>query len=109
MLKGNYTIKVGSLPKFYRWEAGRNSDWSFGWLTGKDNDLICIKPHILTDQAEPTLSIILSPICSNRFLALCAFIMKVSLVRIDPNLSGILIGGDEWKIKRNQMNTEGLG
>ncbi len=75
------------LPRFYRWGGGGVSfSWSFGWRTGKDNDLICIKPQIDTPIAG---EIALSPVCSNRFLAVSAFAMKAILVRIDHNLSGL--------------------
>lgn len=79
-----------NLPRFYRW--GGNSDISFGWRTGRNNDLICIRPRIGIELKEPTLSILLSPICSNRFLALFAFIVKVLLMRIDQNLKRYLEG-----------------
>lgn len=79
-------IQIDS-PHFHRWDKGfLGADWSFGWLTGRNRDLITLKPNIYTELSEPSLSTLLSPICSNRFLAFCAFIMKVLLVRIDQNL-----------------------
>ena len=91
----NSIKKCGRLnfPKFYRWGGGSvRSDWSFGWSTGKNNDLISIKPNINVEIKEPTLSVLLSPICSNRFLALCAFFTKLLLVKIDQNLKKCLEG-----------------
>lgn len=71
------------LPKFYRWGGGPIPYyWSFGWLTGKHNDLVCVKPHIQTEEEE----IALSPVCSNRLVALLAWAAKVILLRTDRNL-----------------------
>lgn len=68
------------IPRFYDW--GEQA-WSFGWETGKDNDLVCVKPNLHTSlQGE----IALSPVCSNRLLAICAFVIKALLIRIDHNL-----------------------
>jgi len=76
-----------SLPKFYRWRGGSLPFcWSFGWETGKDNDLVCIKPHVRTGIEG---KIALSPVCSSRFLAFCGFMMKAILVTIDHNLKGL--------------------
>lgn len=78
-------------PRFYRWGGGPCPyEWSFGWLTGRDNDLICIRSRIGIELKEPALSVLLSPICSGRFLALFAFVVKVLLVRIDLNLKRCL-------------------
>ncbi len=85
---GKYPLKACKLPHFFRW--GSNSDVSFGWQTGQNNDLICLRPRISIELKEPALSVLLSPICSNRFLALFAFIVKVLLVRIDQNLKRCL-------------------
>ncbi len=60
--------------------------WSFGWETGQDNDLVCIKPNVQTPLEG---EIALSPVCSNRFLAFCAFVVKAMLVKIDHNLRGL--------------------
>ena len=72
------------LPRFYRWGGGEvKHTWSFGWLIGRDNDLVCVMPEIETEQnGELTLS----PVCSTRILALLAFISKFFLVRIDYNV-----------------------
>ena len=38
-------------PKFYDWNGHpteKDVVWTFGWLTGRDNDLICIKPNMKT-------------------------------------------------------------
>lgn len=70
------------IPRFYRW----NNNWSFGWETGEDNDLICIKPDI---SIKIEGDIYLSPVCSNRLLAFLAFVLKQILSRIDHNLRGL--------------------
>ena len=45
------------LPKLYRWDNRRSSVWAFGWLVGKDNDLVCVKPNITNEiAAEMSLS-----------------------------------------------------
>ena len=72
------------LPRFYDWGGCEISrTWSFGWLTGKDNDLVCVRPDIHTPIAG---EVALSPICSNLLLAFFAFVIKAILVRIDCNL-----------------------
>jgi len=84
---GKYTLKASKLPKFYRWGGGGLPfTWSFGWVTGLDNDLMCVVPNAQTRLQE---HIALSPICSNRLLALCAFVIKAILVRVDHNLKGL--------------------
>ncbi len=59
--------------------------WSFGWLTGLDNDLVCISPFVRTRTREECF---LSPVCSNRLVALVAMLLKVLLVKLDWNLRG---------------------
>ena len=75
------------MPKFRCWDnpkpVGRH--WAFGWLTGIDRDLICIFPNIQTRVMEHWT---LSPVSSNRFLSLLAFIAKRFLFLIDHNLRG---------------------
>lgn len=73
------------IPRFYSWGGGGvPTTWSFGWWTGKDDDLMCVKSKTSTDtDAE----IALSPICSNRPLALVAFVLKAILIRIDGNIT----------------------
>jgi len=72
--------------KFYRWGGGGvKHRWSFGWLTGIDNDLVCVSPNVRTRAME---YIALSPVCFNRLLALIAFLLKVLLFRLDWNLRG---------------------
>ena len=35
------------LPKFYDWGGGSVPiQWSYGWQTGKNDDLICVKPRV---------------------------------------------------------------
>jgi len=73
------------IPRFYRWGGGGVlTTWSFGWWTGKDGDLLCVKSRASSNiEAE----IALSPVCSNRVLALLAFLLKAILIRIDGNLT----------------------
>ena len=62
---------VAKLPKFLRFGGGSLPyHWAFGWETGRDNALLCVKPNIKTQIGE---QIALSPVCSNRLLAFCAF------------------------------------
>lgn len=78
----NRTIK---LPKFYEWGGGCVPvSWSFGWLTGKDDDLICVLPSITTKE-NGELS--LSPVCRNRLLAVLTFVCKLLILRCDENMS----------------------
>jgi len=73
-----------TLPRYYKWGGGSSqTHWSFGWETGKDGDLICIKPNISSRLAG---EINLSPSCSSRFLAFIAFILKAILEKIDYNM-----------------------
>ena len=73
------------MPRFYRWGGGGVPyTWSFGWWTGKDDDLLCVKSRTSNDtEAE----IALSPVCSNRLLALLAFGLKAILIKIDGNIT----------------------
>jgi len=73
------------IPRFYSWGGGCIPyTWSFGWKTGKDNDLICVRQNILTKTGS---EITLSPVCKNRALAIFAFLLKVLLIRIDKNIT----------------------
>lgn len=72
------------MPRFFKWRGGSISDsWSFGYLTGKDQDLICIKSDT-RDEVEA--EILLSPVCSNRPLAILAFVLKRNLLKLDENM-----------------------
>lgn len=72
------------MPKFYKWDGGPlPSRWSFGWRTGKDNDLACIRRRVETKNEG---DLFLSPVCDNRFLALYAFVIKYLLSRVDHNM-----------------------
>lgn len=90
LIIGNYPLKTcipAKLPRFYYFGGGTVSvSWAFGWETGRDNDLICVKPNVQTRTLE---HITASPICSNRALAFCAFVIKATLIRIDHNLRGL--------------------
>ena len=76
--------RKASLPRFYHFGGGPiRKVWAFGWLTGGDSDLVCVKPNILVGL--PLVELLLSPVCSTRFLSLFGFLLKVLLVRIDRN------------------------
>lgn len=89
------------MPKFYKWEGNSIPDsWSFGYLTGKDHDLICIRPNI-RDKMEAEMA--LSPVSANRLLAISAFMLKRLLLRLDENM-GVrrYFGGNPSKEYDNQ-------
>ena len=75
-----------NLPKLFRWNSGGilGDKWSFGYLTGSDHDLICIKPNI-GDKMEAEIA--LSPVCTTRLLAISAFASKRILLRLDDNMT----------------------
>lgn len=88
-------------PKYYKWPGDRifpKDDWSFGWLTGPDRDLVCIKPNIKTNDFA---RVALSPICSNRFLATVAFCTKRFLAKLDQNITDFETL--EQKIRKGQL------
>lgn len=72
-----------TMPEFMRWGGGDLPwKWSFGWWTGPDGDLLCVISGAKTSsQAE----IALSPVCSNRFLAVLCFLLKCLLLWWDEN------------------------
>jgi len=77
-----------NLPRFYDWGGGGLPIlWSFGWETGKDNDLICVKPKVETALDG---EFALSPVCRSRAMAIFAFIIKSILIRIDDNITYML-------------------
>ena len=78
----NGNMRKTQLPKFYDWGGPRAYSWSFGWATGPDHDLVCIAPNVISEVGA---EVMLSPVCSNRILALTGFLLKVALVRIDRN------------------------
>ena len=73
-------------PRFYRWGGPKAYRWAFGWETGEDGDLVCMRRVALT-KVEGEIA--LSPVCSNRLLAFFAFIMKRILTEVDLNLRGL--------------------
>jgi len=75
------------LPKLYRWDGGQiiPNAYSFGYMTGRDHDLICVKPN-LSDNIEAKIA--LSPVCSTRLLSISAYLLKRLLIQIDQNLRG---------------------
>jgi hypothetical protein len=77
-----------TLPRLYKWDGGPlPSQWSFGWETGEDNDLICVKPCV-NKKLEGELT--LSPVCHGRVAAVFAFLLKVALIRIDTNITYLM-------------------
>ncbi len=74
-----------TIPLFYCWDGGHiiRDAWSFGYMTGQDNDLICVKPN-LSDKMKAEIA--LSPVCSTRLLAISAFWIKRLLIQVDQNL-----------------------
>jgi len=70
-------------PEFMRWGGGEVSrKWSFGWWTGRDKDLLCVVPEV----SEPLLEeLLLSPVCTNRLLAIITFVLKRLLLKFDAN------------------------
>lgn len=74
---------MAMLPRFYCWPGPPYDEWSFGWLTGRDNDLVCVLREV-SDPLEGDLT--LSPVCSNRILAVLAFVAKRFLLAVDRNL-----------------------
>jgi hypothetical protein len=73
-------------PKFFCMRNPENTHWILGWLTGIDKDLICIFPNVQTRVMEHYA---LSPVCSNRLLAIIAFVSRRILFAIDQNLRGL--------------------
>jgi len=59
------------------------NDWSFGIITGPDNDLICVKKAVSNGHAFA----LLSPVCKSRFLAFISFLCKCIAVRWDKNVT----------------------
>jgi hypothetical protein len=73
------------MPKFHPWGDG----WSFGWLTGRDNDLICVT-RLLSESNATQANWVLSPVCGNRLLAFLAFALKATTVILDRNVQAAL-------------------
>lgn len=78
----SYGKGSSTMPEFMRWGGPGTWKWSFGWWTGPDKDLICIIP-----KAETSVwaEIALSPVCSNRVLAVLCFGIKWLLLKFDEN------------------------
>jgi len=83
LLSYHTEFKMTRLPRFYCWPGPPCDRWSFGWLTGRDNDLVCVRQEV-SDPLQGDLA--LSPVCSNRILAVLAFAAKRFLVAVDGNL-----------------------
>ena len=58
--------------------------WCFGWLTGPDSDLICVRPNITSNSYGHVAK---SPSSFNPLCAIFAFAIKRILLRIDDNLN----------------------
>lgn len=74
--------------------------WCVGWLTGRDSDLVCIKPDIV-DQIDGEINV--SPICKSPLIAIWGFILKRLLSNVDKNMIYIkrLIDDNPNKESRN--------
>lgn len=59
-----------------------SDEWVFGWLTGRDSDLVCVKPN-LVDPYKAQMA--LSPASSNLLLAVMGFLLKSAVLVIDRN------------------------
>ena len=73
-------------PKFFCLRNPENTRWILGWMTGIDNDLICIKPNVQNRVMEHYA---LSPVCSSWLLAFFAFLAKRFLLVFDQNINGL--------------------
>lgn len=80
---------MAKLPGFYRWGGHPvPSSWSFGWLTGRDGDLVCVKAHIV-EESPCAANWVLSPVCGTRAVALIAFALKYLLTNLDQNVKAM--------------------
>ena len=70
------------MPEFMRWGGPDSWTWAFGWWTGKDDDLLCVVPNL---QTWLRCAQALSPVCSNRFLAVLCFLLKRLVLKWDEN------------------------
>ena len=103
-IKGNYPLKACSYPRFHCWDnpppVGKH--YTFGWLTGIDNDLICVFPNVKTRVLGHWT---LSPVHPNRLVSFIAFTEKRFLFLVDHNLEGLIVllyGMDSSKGFRNR-------
>jgi len=62
---------------------GNADSYAFGWLTGPDSDLICLRPNITDNYVG---AIALSPTNDSRFLAIVGFFLKYILFAVDQNI-----------------------
>ena len=68
------------VPLLFKFDGGCIPDrYSFGYLAGKDNDLICVKPNSTMGEY------LLSPVCRRRAVAIFAFVLKRILISLDEN------------------------
>ena len=75
------------LPNLYQWDGGQiiPDAWSFGYVTGQDHDLICVKPN-LSDKIKTEIAKNL--VEHTGLNAISAFWAKRLLILIDQNLWG---------------------
>jgi len=73
--------KAQTRPEFFCFGGGCLPDvWAFGYWTGPDGDLLCVKPGI---EEALWAEYCLSPVAANRILAVLAFFIKRILLRLD--------------------------
>ena len=79
------------LPRFYPCGGGGIPyRWALGWLTGKDGDLVSILPSV-NESCWFEFELLKSPTCSNRGLAVLAFLASRFLLMVNENLQNRLI------------------
>ena len=76
-------------PGWFQWGGGGVPyRWSFGWWSGRDGDLICVKPRV--KESDPcSANWVLSPVCRTRAAALLGFVLKYLVVCLDQNVFGV--------------------
>ena len=62
--------------------APPKDEWAVGWLTGPDNDLICVRRVATNVEGQ----IALSPLNESPLLAALGFVLKRTLLAVDNNL-----------------------
>ncbi len=71
------TMCSTKMPEFIRWGGPVRYRYSFGWWTGRDGDMMCVKRNKVACMGHDEL---LSPVCRNRPFAFLAFVAKRFLV-----------------------------
>jgi len=62
--------------------APPRDEWAMGWVTGPDQDMICVKRVSTNVEAQ----IAMSPTNESPFLAVLGFLLKRLLLAVDNNL-----------------------